>query len=182
MANGTGETQTSDDDFERGASESFGGPESSGVVVDLPEKKKRGRPAGSKNKAQGNSNVGADSLANDSAKFLGLGFVQLVEIGEALVQGSCENKIAKNIPEKLEEFRELAKKLGLTEEDKKLIGGSVEKIALKYDALTKFAPEVVLVIGLSQFAARQALLVRFVNNVTKKPDVKLSSDLNKNPT
>ena len=106
----------------------------------------------------------------EQAKFLGEGFVALVELVESFVQNNCENKIRRKRPDKVQEFLETAKRFGLQEQDKKLISSSVEKIAGKYEFLTKFAPEFVLGVTLSQYGARQIALVRFVDLATKGPN------------
>lgn len=139
--------------------------------------KKRGRPPGVKNRSKTveiPSKAQADSSPNqkleqiESAKFLGLGLVSLVELAEGFVHNSCENKIRKKLPERLAEFKELAEKVSLKDKDAEIIQTSVEKIAMRHDWMTKFAPEVLLCITLSQYSLRQMSLVKFVNTVTKE--------------
>lgn len=151
---------------------------------------KRGRPAGSRNRGtpldtgsreENRSSSGANPDALESAKFLGVGFVALIELGESFVHSSCANRIEKKLPSKLAEFKEMAKALGLQEKDKEVMSSCVEKIAAKYDWMTKHGPEIVLGVMCAQYGLRQVSLLRFVENVTKEkpreethvqPDVK----------
>jgi hypothetical protein len=140
-------------------------------------KRGRGRPPGSGNKNRP-LNFGAekenvsrrapDVDAVESAKFIGTALVTLVELGESFVHGSCSGRMEKKRPEKLAEFLKLAEKFSLKETDKKLMADSMEKIAMRYDLLTKFGPEVVLSVTLAQYGMRQLALMKFVNAVTKE--------------
>lgn len=148
---------------------------------------KRGRPPGSTNrknletgsseKTRATASASPDSL--ESAKFIGVGVVALIELGESFVHSSCARKIEKRFPAKLEEFKSMALALGLQEKDKELISDCATKIAQKHELLTKYAPEVVLGVTLAQYALRQATLMRFVDNVTK---VKLVPEVKPNET
>jgi hypothetical protein len=137
---------------------------------------KRGRPKGSKNsnrnieipgKAQSNTVTIPNAQQIESAKFLGMGLVSLVELAETFVHGSCEKKIAKAYPDKLSEFREMAAKLALQPKDAEILQSSMQQIALQHSWLTNYAPEVMLSITLTQYSLRQLHLVKFVNNVVK---------------
>lgn len=103
----------------------------------------------------------------EQAKFLGLGFVSLMELAESFVHTNCAAKIAAKIPSKLDEFKAMAQKLGLQPEDKEIMSNSIEKIAERHDWMTRFAPEVLLAVSMSQYGLRQMALMRFTNNVTK---------------
>ncbi len=135
--------------------------------------KRRGRPPGSKNSSSGkavnsssSSKASSDANSLESAKFIGLGFVTLIELAESFVHGSAAKKIEKKRPEKIDEFKELAAKMGLQEKDKEMMSDCMAKIAERHDWMTKFAPEVLLCVSLGQYGLRQAALMRFVNNVT----------------
>lgn len=138
---------------------------------------KRGRPLGSKNGQAGidtgvpkerRSKNSPTPDALESAKFIGTGFVALIELAESFVHSSCVSKIQKKLPSKLHEFKEMADKICLQEKEKETMSACVEKIALKHDWLTRFGPEVVLGVMLSQYSLRQISLMRFVDNVTKE--------------
>lgn len=109
-----------------------------------------------------------DEDKKEQAKFLGLGFVSLVELVENFVHTNCATKIANKLPSKLEEFKEMAQKLGLQEEDKEIMSNSISRIAERHDWMTKFAPEVLLTVALGQYGVRQMALIRFTNNVVSK--------------
>lgn len=153
--------------------------------INLPPAKRRGRPPGSKNSSSQNGSINipqnngtsrpatvkdADSL--ESAKFIGVGFVSLVELAESFVHGNAAKKIEKKFPERLTQFKTLAQELGLQEKEKDLIASSVEKIAIRHEWMTKFAPEVVLCITLGQYTLRQTSLLRFVSNLTDEKQSK----------
>lgn len=147
-----------------------GGRESS---ADSP--KRKGRPLGSRNRNTpldtgggaenrvGNS-PNPDTLEN--AKFLGAGFVALVELAESFVHSSCAVKVEKRLPSKLAEFKQMAAQVGLQEKDKEVMANCVEKISAKHNWLTRFGPEVVLGVVMAQYGLRQVSLMRFVENVT----------------
>lgn len=150
-----------------------------------PVKRGRGRPPGSGNKNKplsfGNkaepvsrSAPSVDSL--ESAKFIGTALVTLVELGESYVHNSCAERIEKRRSDKLAEFKALAEKFSLKETERKLIADSMEKVALRYDVLSKFGPEVVLSVSLGQYAIRQLSLMKFVTNVTKDLDQPATSE------
>lgn len=156
-----------------------GNPESGGNA--LPEgitssaKRRRGRPPGSKNSDtpldtgttdEKRSNPRAALDAVESAKFIGVGFVSLIELAESFIHSSCANRIEKRIPGKLGEFKEMAKTLGLQTQDKETMQACVEKIASKYDWMTKHGPEFVLGVMIAQYGLRQAALMKFTQNVT----------------
>src|SRR4051812_32939183 len=131
-------------------------------------KRGRGRPPGAGNKnrpvnfgaeKENVSRRGPDADAVESAKFIGTALVTLVELGESFVHGSCCARIEKKRSDKLAEFKALALKFSLGEADKKLIESSMEKVALRYDLLTKFGPEVVLCVTLAQYGMRQLALM-----------------------
>lgn len=140
-------------------------------------KRGRGRPPGSKNKNRSvdtssflKSNNKDDKKPDNSAqaKFLAVGFVALVELGESLVHSNCERKIERKFPSKLEEFKSLAKQHALNDKEKEILENSVSSIAERHDWMTKYAPELLLGVTLSQYAVRQLSLMRFVNNVTRE--------------
>ncbi len=145
-----------------------------GIIGKVPGR--RGRPPGSRNastpidtgsapKSRSISNAGVD--AEESAKFLGTGFVALIEVMESFVHSSCANKIEKRMPGKLAEFKEMAQGIALRDKEKETMQACVAKISAKHEFLTKFGPEVVLGVMLSQYSLRQIQLMRFVENVTK---------------
>ena len=158
------------------------GQNSGGSVpeITVPAKRGRGRPpgSGSKSAAPGISApkipstprapVAPDPDKLAEAKFIGTGFVSLVELAESFVHNNCAKRIEKRRPEKLGEFREIAEKLGLQPKEKDLIESSVAKIAEKYDWMTAHAPEFVLVVVMGQYALRQGSLIKFVNSTTKE--------------
>lgn len=140
--------------------------------------RKRGRPPGSKNRNRsmeipGDASRNSARVSNpadiEAAKLLGAGLVSLVELAETFVHSGCETKIAKHRPEKLDEFKELAARLGLQTKDGEIISSSMQQIALRHEWMTKWAPEVMLSLTLSQYSLRQLHLMRFVNNVIVKP-------------
>ncbi len=142
-------------------------------------KRGRGRPPGSTNKnrpadfgakKENVSRRAPDLDAMESAKFIGTSLVTIVDLLDSFVQSSCLGRIEKKRPDKLEEFRIMAAKFSLGEGDKKLIAESGEKVALRYEVLSRFGPEVVLGVTLGQYAVRQLALLKFVNAVTtQKP-------------
>jgi len=141
---------------------------------------KRGRPPGSKNGVKtidtgGSEKPVAASVppvdALESAKFIGVGVVALLELGESFIHSNCANKIEKRLPSKLAEFKEMAGKMQMQEKEKELIAQCSEKIAVRHELLTKYAPEAVLIVTLAQYGLRQASLMRFVDNVTKQKPV-----------
>jgi hypothetical protein len=150
------------------------------VEINVPVKRGRGRPPGS-GKSQGPSvsapktyaaprgvvNSAPDPEKIAEAKFIGTGFVALVELAESFVHGNCARRIEKKVPAKLDEFRELAEKIGLQPKEKQILEESVGRIAQKYDWLTAHGPEFVLICVMGQYALRQGTLLRFVNAVTK---------------
>ena len=101
-----------------------------------------------------------------SAKFLGKGANSLLEMVESFNVDRCTSKIARVFPEKLNEFAELTQKTSLKSQEKELISSCIEQIAIRHEWMTKFAPEIVLGIVLSEYGMRQLMLVRFVNTLT----------------
>jgi hypothetical protein len=170
MENSTGEAN--------GGNGTNNGGESAPIGLGVETAKRgRGRPPGSGNKnrplnfggeKENISRRAPDVDSLESAKFIGTALVTLVELGESFVHGSCSARIEKQRAEKLAEFLKLAEKFSLKETDKKLIADSMEKIALRYELLSKFGPEVVLSITLAQYGMRQLALMKFVNAVTKE--------------
>lgn len=152
------------------------------IEITVPLKRGRGRPPGSgKSQGQGPSvsppktypaprgvaNSAPDLEKIAEAKFIGTGFVALVELAESFVHGNCARRIEKRVPAKLDEFRELAERIGLQPKEKQILEESVGRIAQKYDWMTAHGPEFVLVCVMGQYALRQGTLLRFVNAVTK---------------
>lgn len=140
-------------------------------------KGKRGRPPGSKNRDTpldtGSTNetrsVSSKGVnAAESAAFIGKGFVALVELGETFIHTAAINKIERKYPSKLGEFKEMAKSIALTSKDAELMQECATAIAAKYDVLTRFGPEVVLAVTMTQYGMRQMSLLRFAENVTKE--------------
>lgn len=151
-----------------------------GMVPKAPSK--RGRPPGSKNKnspldtgytGESRATPSADVNTLEAAKFIGVGFVALVELAESFVHSSCASKIEKHLPHKLVEFKEMAGKLGLQEKDREVMADSMTKIAGKYNFLTAHAPEIVLAVIMAQYGLRQMSLIKFVDAMTKerRPEV-----------
>lgn len=106
---------------------------------------------------------------DENARFLATGFVGLVELAETAVLSSCVGKIERKFPSKLDEFKELAKGYQLGQKDREIIANCTQRIIAKHDMLTRFGPEILLGVVLSQYTLRQLALVRFVNNVTATP-------------
>lgn len=173
MENSTGEANGGNDNNTGGEQAPLG------MGVEAAAKRGRGRPPGAPNKnrpvsfgaqKENVSRRGPDVDSLESAKFIGTALVTLVELGESFVHGSCASRIEKKRGDKLAEFKALAEKFSLKETDKKLLSDSMEKIALRYELLTKFGPEVVLSVTLAQYSMRQLALIKFVNAVTKDLD------------
>lgn len=140
-------------------------------------KRGRGRPPGSKstppgvaaskNPAPPRAAVAPDVELLAQAKFIGTGMVALVELGESFVHGNAARRVEKFRPEKLEEFKEIASRLGLQEKEKEIIETSVAKLAERYEWMTTHAPEFLLCVTMAQYGIRQMHLLKFVNEVTK---------------
>ena len=158
------------------------------VEISVPVKRGRGRPPGpGKQQGPGVStpkipsaprsvvNSAPDPEKIAEAKFIGAGFVALVELAESFVHGNCARRIEKRVPAKLEEFKELAEKIGLQPKEKQILEESVGRIAQKYDWLTAHAPEFVLICVMGQYALRQGTLMKFVANVTKPEEMEHGS-------
>lgn len=153
--------------------------ESSGLPAGITPKAgtgKRGRPPGTKNKpasietgARVESRAGGSEAGNslETAKFVGAGAVALLELVETFVHANGAKKIERRMPSKLEEFKKMAQELGLQEQEKVLLASCAEKIASRYDLLTKYGIEAVALITLAQYSVRQMSLMRFVENITK---------------
>lgn len=168
----------------------LGNTQGSATSATAPAPARRGRPPGVKNgegktsKAKhkaavksvdlGNRQSRADSPSAENnspemAKFLGKGFVTLIELLEGIVHSRCAKAIEAKYPQKIEEFRAMAEELGLQPSDREMYETSISRIAMRHDWMTKYAPEIVLGVGLAQYSARQLALVRFVNSVTAQP-------------
>lgn len=154
-----------------------------GIVIENGPKK-RGRPPGSKNsgtpintgtttKSRTNSAPNLDQI--EAAKFIGLGFVSLLELFESFVHSNGAKKIEKKMPEKMAEFRTMCEEVGLQAKEKDLIQDTVTRIAARYEFMTKYAPELVLGVTLAQYGVRQMSLLSFVERMTKETkEVKVS--------
>jgi len=155
----------------RGRPRKDGAPTGSGKGVVLPMQK----PSIQK------SNTGKPPAVDvvEGAKFLGDAAVSCLGCVEAFVGESCAKKVAKSFPEKLKEFEEMLATAALKDGEKKLIASSVEKIAMRHEAITKFAPEILLLVVLGQYGLRQTALIRFVNSVSPK-EVKENGGRNEN--
>lgn len=136
--------------------------------------RRTGRPPGSKNKnrpvdfgfekeAPPKRDTSTEQM--ESAKFIGEALVQLVELGESFVHNSCTNKIDQKRPDKSAEFRKMVEGFKLKDKEREMMSSSATKIAVRHEWVTKFAPELVLGIVLSQFSLRQLSLMKFVNNI-----------------
>lgn len=169
------------------ASDGSGGEPGANLPEGLePIKRGRGRPpnpnkgAGSsvnttpKSKPRASGNEIGNSV--ESAQFVAKGFVGLIELVESFIHANCAAKIEKKFPEKLTEFKEMAKSVALSPKDSELMEKSAEKIAMKYDVLSKYGPEVVLSVVMLQYGARQLHLMKFVEGVVKEPEVKKTAD------
>ncbi len=144
------------------------------AIGDAP--RKRGRPPGSKNSGTPiNTGVTAKSRVKvdpspdtlEAAKFIGVGFVSLLELFESFVHSNGAKKIEKKMPDKLAEFRMMCEEVGLQAKEKDLIQDTVQRIAARYEFMTKYAPELVLGVTLAQYGVRQMSLMSFVDKVTK---------------
>ncbi len=147
--------------------------------------RKRGRPPGSKNqgtpistgvptKSRTPSAPNLDQM--EQAKFIGVGFVALVELVESMVHSNCSKKIEKKLPEKLMEFRRMCEEYGLKEKEKDLMQDAAQRIAVRHEIITKYAPELVLGVTLAQYSVRQMSLIKMVDNMTKEPEKILTTD------
>lgn len=153
----------------------IGGESSAGIRIETG--KKRGRPPGSKNsgtpiitgasaKSRAVSAPSVDQV--EAAKFIGLGFVSLLELFESFVHSNGAKKVEKKMPDKLAEFRMMCEEVGLQAKEKDLIQDTVTRIAARYEFMTKYAPELVLGVTLAQYGVRQMSLMSFVERVTKE--------------
>lgn len=110
----------------------------------------------------------------ESAKFLGYGFTSLVELGESVVHNKAIAKVAKKKPARLEDIKKLLVENRLQSKEREMMAASVEKIALRHEWATKYAPEVVLLIAMGQYTARQIALMRMIENITITPPTQSS--------
>lgn len=169
--------------MESGESKITDSPQGNGVVSVSDEPTptkipgKRGRPPGGKNRqnvdtgaarVESGNNSSANNNSLETAKFVGAGAVALLELVESFVHSGAAKKIERRMPSKLEEFKDMAKSLGLKDAEKELLSTCAEKIAVRYDVLTKYGIEAVALVTLAQYSIRQMSLLRFVENITKQ--------------
>lgn len=141
-----------------------------------PKKDGSASPVDTKPRKSSSPVGGENASALESAQFIAKGFVGLVELVESFVHSNCARKIEKKYPGRLGEFKEMAARVALQPKDADLMEKSAEKIALKYDVLSKYGPEVVLSVVMLQYGARQMHLIKFVDNVTKETEEKKTAE------
>lgn len=157
------------------STDGIGGETSNGLRIETG--KKRGRPPGSKNsgtplvtgtstKSRVISPPSIDQI--EAAKFIGLGFVSLLELFESFVHSNGAKKVEKKMPDKLAEFRMMCEEVRLQAKEKDLIQDTITRIAARYEFMTKYAPELVLGVTLAQYGVRQMSLMSFAERVTKE--------------
>lgn len=178
MENGSDKTQV---EMPVSGQDSNSGP---GITISETPRK-RGRPPGSKNSGTPidtghttKSRVKVDPTPDtlEAAKFIGVGFVSLLELFESFVHSNGAKKIEKKMPDKLAEFRMMCEEVGLQAKEKDLIQDTVQRIAARYEFMTKYAPELVLGVTLAQYGVRQMSLLSFVDKMTKEvKEVKLET-------
>lgn len=145
------------------------------VAIDIPAPKKRGRPKGSSKKGSdaNPSPVAQTSLGNSSPSRADPSYfvttaIMLFELGDDYMRSRLMAKLTRYMPEKKTEFSGILDKQAFNEKDREMLTHTLTALALKYDILSKFGPEVGLVIFLGQYSFRMSSLFALVESF-KKP-------------
>lgn len=145
------------------------------AAIDIPTPKKRGRPKGSGKKGgEGNpspvaqtSNSGPGVARADPSYFVTTA-IMLFELGDDYMRSRLLAKLARYMPEKKEEFIGILDKQAFNEKDREMLTHTLTALALKYDILSKFGPEVGIVIFLGQYSFRMSSLFALVESFKPK--------------